>query len=73
MIIDEKAFEAFMLAYHEYGGTGLGFRKCLQAYEDAKQSNKHTAPDTHICDLMRAMDGTCFRCGDKRTQNRDKA
>lgn len=34
--IDEKAFEDFMLAYHEHGGTGLGFRKCLEAYEAAK-------------------------------------
>lgn len=34
--IQEPAFEAFMLAYHEYGGTGLGFRKCLAAYEAAK-------------------------------------
>lgn len=36
MSINEKAFEAFMLAYHENGGTGLGFRKCLEAYETAK-------------------------------------
>lgn len=36
MPIDEKAFQAFTAAYHEYGGTGLGFRKCLVAYESAK-------------------------------------
>lgn len=40
MSIDEKAFEAFMLAYHGNGGTGLGLRKCLEAYEAAKASGQ---------------------------------
>lgn len=31
---DDAAFEAFMLAHHENGGTGLGFRKSLQAYRN---------------------------------------
>lgn len=35
-MIDEKAFEAFMLAVHEHGPTGLGYRKALQAYESAR-------------------------------------
>lgn len=35
---DETAFNAFMLAYHEHGPTGLGFRKCLEAYDAAKAS-----------------------------------
>lgn len=39
MLIDESAFKAFMAAYHEHGGTGLGFRKCLVAYEAAKDTN----------------------------------
>lgn len=33
---DDAAFQAFMLAYHEHGGTALGFRKCLAAYDAAK-------------------------------------
>lgn len=33
--ISEKAFEAFMLAMHENGVTGLGMRKNLEAYEAA--------------------------------------
>lgn len=48
MEIEQKAFEAFMLAYHEHGGTGLGFRKCLAAYEAAKQSTQQ--PDLSITD-----------------------
>lgn len=45
MSIDERAFEAFMLAHHENGGTGLGFRKSLEAYEAAKteQPNGYAA------------------------------
>lgn len=37
-LIQQPAFEAFMTAYHEHGGTGLGFRKCLREYEAAKSS-----------------------------------
>lgn len=40
MPIDEKAFEAFMTAYWCHGPSGLGFRKCLDAYEAAKASEQ---------------------------------
>ena len=36
-MIDEKAFQAFMLAVHEHGPSGLGYRKALEAYEAAMQ------------------------------------
>lgn len=32
----ESAFEAFMLAVHEHGPTGLGYKKALAAYDAAK-------------------------------------
>lgn len=40
MKIDEKAFEAFMLAINEKGPTGLGYRACLEAYEAAKLTHQ---------------------------------
>lgn len=40
MQIDERAFEAFMRATHENGPTGLGLRKCLEAYEAAKETHQ---------------------------------
>lgn len=33
---DETAFQAFMLAVHEHGTSGLGYRKALAAYEAAR-------------------------------------
>ena len=45
MTIDEESFEAFMLAVHEYGTSGMGYRKCLEKYEQAKKpSPANTAP-----------------------------
>lgn len=38
--VDEKGFQAFMLALHEYGHTGLGIKKCLAAYEAAKSDKQ---------------------------------
>lgn len=36
MTINEKAFQAFMLAVHEHGTSGLGYRKALEAYKAAE-------------------------------------
>lgn len=41
-IVDNDAFQAFMLAMHEYGTSAIGIRKCLAAYEAAKQPYKHS-------------------------------
>jgi hypothetical protein len=36
MTAEIDPFEAFMLAVHEHGASGLGYRKALSAYEAAK-------------------------------------
>lgn len=52
MGIDEKAFEAFMLAHHKNGGTGLGFRKSLEAYEAAKSVEQPVAITDDILEAV---------------------
>ena len=39
-MIDDKQFEVFMLAVHEHGTSGLGYRKALEAYEQSKQPSE---------------------------------
>lgn len=53
--LQEPAFEAFMLAYHKYGGSGLGFRKCLQAYEAAKEPKESS-------DKLMELSGSSNKC-----------
>lgn len=48
MTIDEKAFEAFMISIHECGASGRGYRKALEAYEQAKKPVMGTA---HVDDF----------------------
>lgn len=65
-MLDKKALKAADDYVAEAGRDNWSIRRIIEIY--LENANKHTLPDTHICDLMRAMDGTCFRCGDKRTQ-----
>jgi hypothetical protein len=44
MQIDERAFQAFMLATHEHGTSGLGYRKALEAYEAARTHEHSEQP-----------------------------
>ncbi|WP_020469651.1 hypothetical protein [Zavarzinella formosa] len=65
----EPAFESFMNAVHEYGPTGLGYRKALMKYDEAKsrarQTDREGLDEEKLLVRLRNAAFDCYRSEDR--------